>query len=399
VVEDYQRCDDDGTSEKKRIVISFDGTGADPTWGLQTSTDLYKSAGGLSNVCKFHLIAGGNIGNTHAEFKNQVPIYYSGVGTRGTFRTLKSTLGFGEMRDIYEMAYEDVEKIYKEGDEIFIFGFSRGAATARLFASYLGKQNVNGLKPIIAFLGVYDTVVESLKFGVSEAIKNVDVKGKDSSLPECVKRAVHFVSIDETRSPFIPTLFNKDPNVTEVWCPGVHGDIGGGYYHDGLSDNILQLMQMEAEKAGLVTRKITEDVCKNANHTLIAHHKEHKDRGLQKFDNDMKIDPDASDPDIHNEFSSMYSVINWLKGFTHRIMKVVEGDKPTEEPILLLDSTLERIEKWKPASCFDGVLQAPYEDGKYRPKNLVGIPYKIVSSKDMSVSDTVHTGFAGSGWE
>jgi len=395
--------EDDGCSEKKNIVISFDGTDGEPGWALQPknedgSVSLYKGVTGLSNVCKLHLIAGGNIGNTHSEFKNQVPIYYSGVGTRGHFRTLKSALGFGAMRDIYDMAYEDVEKIYKEGDEIFIFGHSRGAATARLFASYLGEKKVNGLTPTIAFLGVFDTVVESFKFGVSEDIKNVDVKGEDSSLPKYVKRAVHFVSIDENRSPFIPTLFNKDSRVTEVWCPGVHGDVGGGYYNDGLSDNILKLMQMEAEKAGLATREITADICENANHTLVAHDEELPGKGLREFDKDLKVEPDASDPDIHSGFSSMYSVLNWWKGFTHRTMNIVEGDKPTMDPVLLLDSTLERIKKWKPLG-FDGVLTAPYEDGKYSPKNLVGISYKIVSSEDMSVSDKVHTGFASAGVE
>jgi hypothetical protein len=401
VIEDCLCCDH--SSEPKRIVISFDGTGGEPGWAVQPrdldgTVHLYKSSGGLSNVCKLHLIAGGNIGNTHAEFPNQIPIYYSGVGTRGMFRTLKSAIGFGAMADIYEMAHEDVEKIYKEGDELFIFGFSRGAATARLFASYLGKKKVNGLTPTIAFLGVYDTVVESLRFGVSDAIKNVDVEGKDSELPEYVKRAVHFVSIDEYRSPFIPTLFNKDPRVTEIWCPGIHSDVGGGYYHDGLSDNVLKLMQMEAEKAGLVTREITAEVCENGNHTIIAHDKELPGKGLREFDKDMKVEPDATDPDIHDEMGSVYVLLNWWKGFTHRILKTVHGDKPTQEPILILDSTLERIEKWKPLG-YVGVLPAPYEDSKYRPKNLLDIPYKIVSSKDMSVSDTVYKNFASAGWQ
>ena len=64
-----------------------------------------------------------------------------------------------------------------------------------------------------------------------------------AAAPEIVEKAIHFVSIDEAREPFIPTLFNSDPRVTEIWCPGIHSDIGGGYYHDGLSDNVLQLMQ------------------------------------------------------------------------------------------------------------------------------------------------------------
>jgi len=386
------------SAKPKRIIISFDGTGGEPGWAVQSREadgTVSPNAGGLSNVCKLHLIAGGNIGNTHSEFENQIPIYYSGVGTRGwkIVAGLKSALGFGAMHDIYTMAYEDVKKIYKEGDEIFIFGFSRGAATARLFTSHLGKAKLNGLEPNIAFLGVFDTVVESTS-GFSENIKHVDVDGVDTSLPEHVKRAVHFVSIDEDRSPFKPTLFNKDPRVTEVWCPGIHSDIGGGYYYDGLSDNTLKLMQMEAEKAGLVTREITADLCQNSHHTIVSRDKELPGGGLRAFDKDMKIEPDATDPDTHNERSLMYASLNLLAGFyTHRSMHIVEGDKPTKEPILLLDSTLERIEKWQPKTGFEPASRnMSYENGKYFPKNLVGVSYKIVSSEDMSVSDTIHKG-------
>jgi len=249
---------------------------------------------------------------------------------------------------------------------------------------------LNGLEPNIAFLGVFDTVVESSSAGASEDIKDLDVDGVDSSLPEYVKRAVHFVSIDEDRSPFKPTLFNKDQRVTEVWCPGIHSDIGGGYYYDGLSDNILKLMQMEAEKAGLVTREITADLCQNSHHTIVSRDKELPGGGLRAFDKDMKIEPDATEPEIHNENTMMYWIPNWWIGFKHRTMKIVEDDKPTKEPILLLDSTLERIEKWKPKTGFKS--NASYENGKYMPKNLVGVSYKIVSSEDMSVSDTIHKG-------
>merc|ERR1719223_1081897 len=95
----------------------------------------------------------------------------------------------------------------------------------------------------------------------------------------------HLVSLDDRREPFRPTLFNADPRVTEVWCPGNHSDVGGGYYHDGLSDCALVIMMKEAELAGMKFREITKDT-------------DQKDltgdipiKNFGEFDKDMKIDP------------------------------------------------------------------------------------------------------------
>jgi hypothetical protein len=57
-----------------------------------------------------------------------------------------------------------------------------------------------------------------------------------------IEEAAHLVSIDEKRIAFQPTLFNKDKRITEVWFAGVHSDIGGGYWFDGLSDITLKFM-------------------------------------------------------------------------------------------------------------------------------------------------------------
>ncbi len=78
------------SGKPKNIVISFDGTGGGPHWAIQRKDKcgedipLYKNFGGLSNVCKFHLISGGNIGNTKTYFDDQLSFYYEGVGTRGS---------------------------------------------------------------------------------------------------------------------------------------------------------------------------------------------------------------------------------------------------------------------------------------------------------------------------
>ena len=212
---------------------------------------------------KLHLYAGGNIGNTYNDFSDegndghplykQIACYYSGVATRGSaFRRKIRNVVPGEAIDtIIAEVEEDLKEIYKDGDKLFVFGFSRGAATARLFVSDLNKYQVSPIR--VAFLGLYDTVLQSpFKYGTSTSIFNMDIHDKKSSkLPTIVEKAVHFVAIDEHRYNFQPTLLNKDSRVKEIWVPGCHSDCGGGYYHDGISDAVLECMKMEAKEAGL----------------------------------------------------------------------------------------------------------------------------------------------------
>lgn len=391
----------------KNIVLNFDGTGGVPKWALQDDKALYKNKTGMSNIGKLHLLAGGNIGNSNNVFEDQIPIYYQGVGTRGKWQGLKGAFGLGSMADIYRDAYQDLEKIYKEGDSIYIFGFSRGAATARLMASYLQKNNINGLVPKIAFLGVFDTVVESMAFGTSESIKNVDVSHKSSSLPDIVEKAVHFVSIDEGRDPFKPTLFNEDSRVTEIWVPGNHSDAGGGYYHDGISDAILTCMRLEAEKAGMKFREITKETTENEPSTLFndklvetKRWTETNKENFLAFDKDLSIDPDPCDPDVHDEiafypYRALYSTLNFFAWFTSRDVRKMKDDKKvTGEPILLLDSTITRANGWKAkeTTSLYGLYPPYINNAKYRPANLKGIPYKLVKSEDMTISDTIYNG-------
>ena len=62
-----------------------------------------------------------------------------------------------------------------------------------------------------------------------------------NTLSPSVCQANHMVAIDEKRRSFQPTLMNYDPDrVLEVWFAGAHGDVGGGYHYDGLSDITLE---------------------------------------------------------------------------------------------------------------------------------------------------------------
>lgn len=379
--------------EPRNFIICFDGTGGEPAWAVQDSDDFgevqpFQNKGGLSNVCKVHLYAGGTVDNSTHEIDGQISLYYKGVGTwaePGYTQMMRAAFGSGAMHEIYMRAYNHLARVYQEGDKVYIFGFSRGAATARLFASYLSKEKnkINGITPQVAFLGVFDTVVQSSDVGDSEDIRNLDVDGKDSSLPKNVARAVHLVSIDDRREPFKPTLFNDDPRVTEVWCPGNHSDIGGGYYNDGLSDGCLEVMMKEAELAGMKSRKITAETPKEEIVGKVAV------KNFAEFDKDMKVKPDPLDVDIHDEnvFFPYRVPLNLVKWFGGRFVRRVKDDKPLDsEPVLILDSAHERFEKYNetvpyffqyPPYVRSGWLTS--SKTVYRPRNLVGVNHKVVT--------------------
>lgn len=378
--------------EAKNIVICFDGTGGKPGWAVQDETERaemtrFGNKTGLSNICKIHLFAGGAVDNSDCSIDGQVSLYYKGVGTwmePGYTAFYREAFGAGAMREIYLRAYRDLAAIYREGDSLYVFGFSRGAATARLFASYLCKDEnrIGGTTPRIAFLGVFDTVVQSSDVGKCEDIRNLDVDDEDSGLPECVDRAVHLVSIDERREVFKPTLFNDDPRVTEVWCPGNHSDIGGGYYYDGLSDMCLKCMMKEAECAGMKSRVITPETPKE---TIVG---KGKIKHFADFDKDMKIEPDSLEPDVHDENAFFpYRVINTIKWFGGRTVERMEADERSKDkPVLILDSALERFDLY--ACSVPYFFQyPPYRRSGwslsaktvYRPGNLVGVSHRLVT--------------------
>ncbi len=224
----------------KKVIFCFDGTSNDPTDSQDFFTDT-----SISNVLKLYCFLGGILPkgtSSKIDKSTQESFYYSGVGTRGNWFIQKFNALFappyGDMSDIIADANEDLSKFDKNDIEIYIFGFSRGAAIARRFASQLNPEYK------VKFLGVFDTVAATrgsldLK---SDTYPSSGVVFENGTLSNHVEKAVHLVSIDEKRIAFQPTLFNKDNRVLEVWFAGVHSDIGGGYWFDALSDITLQFM-------------------------------------------------------------------------------------------------------------------------------------------------------------
>jgi uncharacterized protein (DUF2235 family) len=115
----------------------------------------------------------------------------------------------------------------------------------------------------IRFVGVYDTV-GALGVPLSQAaIRRLNepfVGFHDMKLGKAVEHAVHALAADECRKPYSPSLWAGSPGTAleagqtllQVWFPGVHSDVGGGYPDRGIGDHTWGFMMGEAAKRGLV---------------------------------------------------------------------------------------------------------------------------------------------------
>jgi uncharacterized protein (DUF2235 family) len=177
-------------------------------------------------------------------------------------------------------AYRFLMRYYQEGDRIFIFGFSRGAYTARAVAGMLCKvglltQGNEELIPFAWHMFKYEQnkeLAEGFKktfsrpvgvdfLGLWDTVSSVGWAWDPEHLPytqnnPVVGKVRHAMALDERRAYFVQNLWGNIPtDVVQVWFPGVHCDVGGGGYPEnesGLSAIALQWMVTEAEAAGLV---------------------------------------------------------------------------------------------------------------------------------------------------
>ena len=131
----------------------------------------------------------------------------------------------------------------------------------------------------IHMIGVWDTVGA---LGVPDDMVLLDQVFDDpdnyrfhnTSLSDSVCHARHAVAMDERRASFAPTLWDPRPAATghsleQIWFPGVHSDVGGGYPECGLSDVALMWMASEAKSLGLrIEEKLFEDITPNARGVL-----------------------------------------------------------------------------------------------------------------------------------
>jgi hypothetical protein len=282
-----------GKKVKRHIIICLDGTWNYPEnyeGGVIATSNVFKFwqnlqgkrrpglewAAGASRIKEWR----SRDGKT-----SQVGLYYHGVGNPATYSKLGliigGAFGFGA-ENVKEEAYRDIIRLYTSTeDRITVVGFSRGAAIARLVAAYVGKQGIPHLtlsdtkigkllvgwarklfkgwkwcqkrEAQVDFLGVWDTVGA---FGLGKNLFGIPFQKinllKDMHVSECVKHVVHLLALDEQRDSFEPTLIETpmprpdgsiaETKIEEVWFPGVHSNVGGGFANDGLAAISLEYM-------------------------------------------------------------------------------------------------------------------------------------------------------------
>lgn len=230
------------------LIFCFDGTYSDPKDVADFADDT-----SVTNIFKLHAIFGGNLSNSSilrlASGHPQRSFYYSGVGTYGNIfqRVFNAVFApeYSDVKRIINNAKQDFARNYHPGSCVLIFGFSRGAAIARRFASVLWWER----RIPVRLLGVFDTIAVLGDIGFEPDTKPPSVVSfSNGTMSAGVEHAVHVVALDDQRSAFQPALFNADPRILEVWFPGAHGDIGGGFWYSGLADLALHFMVQEITK-------------------------------------------------------------------------------------------------------------------------------------------------------
>jgi uncharacterized protein (DUF2235 family) len=276
---------------RKRLVVFCDGT-----WN---SAD--KPA--VTNVCKLR----DAVDDSRDAAVPQIVKYEPGVGTRPWERIRGGAFGVGLSRNVRE-CYEFLVDNYAPGDELFLFGFSRGAFTARSLGGLVRNSGIlrpehrgmvadayklyRSRKPEdapseaaalafreryshpdadITFVGVWDTVgalgIPTYRFRLPGLSNRWTFH--DTTLSKAVHNAFHAISIDERRKPFVPTLWVKKVDkqgrveeppehqtVEQMWFAGVHSDVGGGYPEADLSDIPLRWLADRACECGLVLKPV-----------------------------------------------------------------------------------------------------------------------------------------------
>jgi uncharacterized protein (DUF2235 family) len=273
----------------KRIVICADGT-----WNERDRIDEKTGRRHPTNVTKVARA----IRARASDGIDQVVYYHDGVGTGGGVD--KFTGGaFGEgieanVRDLYRFILYNYEERDRDGkpDQLFFFGFSRGAFTVRTLAGFMKKVDLlhkdddyyipeaygcyeksvsrgsapwkkafHNVKPPracpkIAFVGVWDTVgALGAPGAMGQALNRDKYKYHDIELGPHIENAFHAMAIDERRRPFLPNLWTRNPDFTgqleQAWFPGVHSNVGGSYSPDGLANEALHWLVGKAEGFGL----------------------------------------------------------------------------------------------------------------------------------------------------
>lgn len=260
----------------KRIVICADGTWntrdiiVDKKTGRRHPTNVTKMARAVLPTAK--------------DGTTQIVYYHDGVGTSQTddgdqVSYLQGMSGDGleaHVRNLYRFVLYN----YEQGDELFMFGFSRGAFTVRTlagFMNFVGLVEKDGDYYVPELYSCYDhhqgpetpewknvfrkvkrkRPCPSIKFiGVWDTVRAVNMSSfHDIQLNANILNAYQALALDERRVDFKPEFWIKPPEwqgqLEQAWFAGAHANVGGCYNPDGLANEALHWIVEKAEESGL----------------------------------------------------------------------------------------------------------------------------------------------------
>jgi uncharacterized protein (DUF2235 family) len=390
----------------RRLVLCLDGT-----WNstyLLKKRDSGDAVLKPTNVLK---LARSVVPRDATTDREQIVFYHVGVGSLAKYPGISNRLlagadkvlggGWGAgFEENVEEALEFLGQNHESGDEVFIFGFSRGAATAqavtrfldwaggiplkrdsyylpRLFREYVAshgqasvqqavaevneerarqsKQRKRPLPPLgpfqqvdVVFLGVWDTVMALGERFRARGARTTSPSWSFHVGPEparCVRHARQALAVDEVRYDFRPEVWLCSANETQTleqrWFAGVHSNVGGGYVHDGLANLAFRWMFKQAEARGLVIAK-----------DFVNHY------------------PGYAQDRLYKSESLLYRGLDAIRGRAGDGRRSLT-DWPTSAQFTLDPSVVWRINtNPKATHPKTGALRHPGLDGAYRPENV-----------------------------
>jgi uncharacterized protein (DUF2235 family) len=285
--------DPSSPATKKRLALYLDGT-----WNEVSDN---------TNIWRFRAL----FSPQSADGCEQRAYYSTGLGTQFGEKIRGGLFGDGIDQAITS-AYEWLIDNYADGDEIFIFGFSRGAYTARSLSGFISKcgllqsgaplgvnqlfkryrrsgehtiwqlkdaQNQGktdfsfeegwmlkfALAVPVKFVGVFDTVgALGVPFPLVHRLFGSAYEFLNTGLRQTNEFAFHAMAIDEHRKEFAPTLWSNQgatsakprpiERTEQRWFIGAHANVGGGCFNDPLAQLPFNWLARKAESAGLSFR-------------------------------------------------------------------------------------------------------------------------------------------------
>ena len=351
----------------KRIALFLDGT-----WNnVAANTNVWR----LKSLCD--------------STPEQLVYYSAGVGTQAGEHLSGGMFGIGIDKEVTD-AYEWLIEHYETEAQLFIFGFSRGAFTARSLAGFISKCGLlqagspvsirqmferyrkgtaisilqlakapesdlseedklikSYSQPIPIWLqGVWDTVgALGVPLPFIPKVSHEDFAFLETDLRINDTHAYHALAIDEHREAFAPTLWVKNTpkqgdspaprdlfHVEQRWFAGAHANVGGGYEDDLLAEVPLCWLKSKAAAHGL------------------------------QFRHDVVIDGDVNACPVRDSYAEMAHGVYKAITFGKEYFRLIGA-----EPVDTGDAVRTTINETIDASVFDRWRS----DATYRPKNLL----------------------------